>query len=103
MDRAASSSAGQVEHARVQHRALGEGRAQRAVQAVLEVQVAAPLHDVGEQVAEVRRVLGEQRLEVQLALGGDQLFQAHLGRRELAPLALAVARGRGTACGRRPP
>ena len=48
-------------HAGVQHLALLEGGPQRAVQAVLEVEVAVPLDDVGEQVAEERRVLVEQR------------------------------------------
>ena len=65
-----------------------ERRAQGPVQAVLEVQSPAT-DDVGEQVAEERRVLGEQGLEVELALGRDQLLEPDLGGATLAPLALA--------------
>src|SRR5690606_18460484 len=48
---------------------LLQGRAQCAVQAVLEIELLAPLHDVGEQVAVVRRILGEQGFQVEGALG----------------------------------
>ena len=69
----------------VQHVALLEGRAQGAVQAVLEVVLALPLHDVREQVAVERRVLVEQGDELQGVLGGDQLVEAHLARRHRRP------------------
>src|SRR3954452_23276035 len=84
-------SVGELEDACVQDRPLGQGRPQGAMQAVLQVHVAAPEHDVGEQVAEVGRVLCEQGLQVELALGRHQLFEPHLGRCQLAPLALAEA------------
>ena len=53
--------------------ALLQRRPQRAVQAVLEVELAVPLHGVREQVAVEGRVVVEQRVEGQLALGGGQL------------------------------
>ena len=56
--------------------------AQRPVQAVLEVEVAAPLDDMGEQVAVERGVLGEQRVQVEHPLGGDELVQPDLARRD---------------------
>src|SRR3954454_15409953 len=60
----ATASALDRVHAGVQHLALLQGRTQRAVQAVLEVEIAVPLDDVREQVAEERRVLVEQRREL---------------------------------------
>ncbi|CAO0836184.1 hypothetical protein SMICM17S_11048 [Streptomyces microflavus] len=50
----------QVEDARVQHLTLLERGPDRPVQPVLQVQIALPLHDVGEQVAVERGVLGEE-------------------------------------------
>ena len=84
-------------HPGVQHVALLQGGAQRAVQAVLEVELALPLDDVGEQVAVERRVLVEQRGELQGVLGGDQLVEPDLARRQRRPVARASARGRGRA------
>lgn len=49
--------------------------ADRAVQAVLEVQRPAPSHDVREQVPVERRVVREQGIEVERALGGHELGQ----------------------------
>ena len=65
--------------------ALLQGRAQRAVQPVLQVEGAVPLHDVREQVAVERRVLGEQLVEGQLTLGGDQIRQPDRAGRDLGP------------------
>lgn len=58
----------------------------RAVQTVLQVEVALPLHDVREQVAVERRILGEEGFEVQVALGGHQLIEADRARRDIRPL-----------------
>jgi hypothetical protein len=65
-------------HPGVKHEALLEGRAQRPVQAVLQLEVPSPLHHVGEQVAEEGRVLVEQRRELEDVLGGHELVQANL-------------------------
>ena len=46
-----------------------------AMEAVLEVEVAAPGHHMGEQVAVEGGVLLQQRLEVQRPLGGDKLVE----------------------------
>lgn len=75
-----------VEDAGVQHRTLLECRTDGTVQAVFQVKVAVPLDDVGEQVAKERRVLGQQRVQVEVALGGDQLGEPDLARRQTGPL-----------------
>ncbi len=66
--------------------ALLQGRAQRPVQAVLQVEAAVPLHDVREEIAVEGRVLGEELVQRQLALGGDELVQPQRTRRDLRPL-----------------
>src|SRR5207248_7636165 len=63
----------QRQYPRVDRGALLERGAQRAVQPVLQVQPALPLHDVREQVAVERGVLGEQAIQGQLALGRGEL------------------------------
>ena len=68
------------------HRTLLQGRAHRAVQAVLEVQVPLPPHHVGEQIAVEGAVLTEQVEQIQLRLGGDEVIEAELLRREFRPL-----------------
>jgi hypothetical protein len=65
---------------------LLEGGAQRPVQSVLEIELAAPPDDVGEQVAVERRVVVQQGVEAQGVLGGDQLGQPNLSGREGSPL-----------------
>lgn len=60
--------------------------AQCAVQAVLEIEVASPFDDMGEQVSEERGVLVEQRRELQGVLGGDQLIEPDLARRQGRPV-----------------
>ena len=72
-------------HARVQDVALLEGSTQGPVQAVLQVVLALPLHDVGEQVAVERRVLVEEGGQLEGVLGGDQLVEADLARRQRGP------------------
>ena len=57
------------------------------MEAVLEVEVALPLDDVGEEVAVERGVLVEQRVEVERVLGGHQLIEPYLARRQLGPRA----------------
>ena len=60
---------------------------QRAVQAVLEVDLAVPLHGVREQVAVEGRVLVEQVVQRELPLGGGQLVEADRARRDVGPVA----------------
>lgn len=69
--------------------ALLERGANRTVQSVLEVQVALPIDDVGEQVAEVGRVLVKEEIEVQLRLGRHEFAEPHLRRGDLGPVALS--------------
>ena len=65
------------------HRPLLQSRTKRPVQAVLQVQLAFPLDDVGEQVAVKRRVLGQQCVEIERPFGGDQLVEPHLARGQI--------------------
>jgi hypothetical protein len=69
----------------VQDAALLQGGPERAVQAVLEVEVAPPLDHVGEEVAVERGVLVEQGVELEGVLGGHQLVEPHLARGQLGP------------------
>ena len=71
----------------VQHVALLQGRSQCPMQAVLEVQLAAPLHDVGEQVAVERRVLVEQSGQIERPLRRDQLVEPDLAGWQSGPVA----------------
>jgi hypothetical protein len=57
----------------------------RAVQAVLQEQLAAPLHDVSEQIPVEGRVLRQLRVQVELTARGDQLVEPHLPRCDLRP------------------
>ena len=52
------------EHPGVERPPLREGRAQGPMEALFEIEDAAPLDDVGEQVAIERRVVGEQLRQV---------------------------------------
>ncbi len=63
----------------MQHVALLECCPERSVQAVLEVQVTAPSHDMGEQVPVERGVVVQQRIQLKGRLGRDQFVEAHLG------------------------
>ena len=78
-------------HAGVQDVALLQSGAQRAVQAVLEVVLALPPHDVGEQVTEERRVLVEQGRQLERVLGGHELVEPDLARRNRRPAARGQA------------
>ena len=49
-----------VEDPGVQHGTLVESGAQSTVKAVLQIELATPLHDMGEKIAIEGRVLGEQ-------------------------------------------
>src|ERR1044072_8141521 len=77
----------EFQNARVQHLALLERRADRAVQPVLQIEVAVPLHDVGEEVPVERRVLRQQRLQVELLLRRDQLVKTYRAWGDIRPLA----------------
>ena len=70
---------------------LLKGRAQGAMQPVLEIELPAPRHDVGEEIAVEGRVFFQERFQVQRALSGNELIQAHLVRGDSRPLFLDVA------------
>ena len=70
---------------------LLQGGPQRAMEPVLEVELAAPGDHVREQVAVEGGVLLQQGLEIQGPLGGDQLIQAHLVWCNRRPLFLYVS------------
>src|SRR5262245_57157642 len=55
--------------------------------AVLQVELALPLHDVWEQIAVEGRVVGEKTVQTQLPFGGDQLIQSYRARWDRGPLA----------------
>ena len=57
------------------------------MEAVLEVQLAAPANDVREQVPIEGRIRRQDAAQVQHILGGDQLVKPHRPRRYLGPLA----------------
>jgi hypothetical protein len=63
----------EIEHPGVQHGSLVQGRAERPVQAVFQVELAAPLDNVREEVTVKGGVLGQQQPEIQHRLRGDQL------------------------------
>lgn len=66
--------------------ALLQRRTKRAMQTVLEVVLAAPVHDVGEKIAVERGIVGEQLLEIESLLRCDQLIEPHLLRIDRRPL-----------------
>jgi hypothetical protein len=61
------------------------------MQPILKEQFAPPLDHVGEQIAVEGGVLGQQRVQVELALGGDELVEPDLPRRDLGPGAGSAA------------
>ena len=71
----------------MQHAALLQRRTQRAMQAVLEVELVVPLDDVREQVAVEGRVVIEQDVEREHLLGRDQLVEPDLPGRNRRPVA----------------
>ena len=71
----ACDSAGDGVDAGVQDVALLQGGPERPVEPVLEVVLAPPLHDVCEQVAVERRVLVQERRQLQGVLRGDELVE----------------------------
>src|SRR3954453_1191826 len=64
----------------------GSSPPERAVEAVLQVQLPVPLDGVREQVPVEGRVVGQQRVQSQLALRRHQGVQAHLPRRDHRPV-----------------
>ena len=64
--------------------------AQSPMQAVLEVQLSSPEHDMGEQIAVEGRILFEEGFQIQRAFGGHQLIEPHLMRRDSGPLLLDI-------------
>jgi len=64
----------------MQHRALVQGRPQRPVQAVLEVKLPPPADHVGEQIAVERGVLGQDSVQIEHVLGGNELIKPDRAR-----------------------
>jgi hypothetical protein len=50
------------------------------VQSILEVELPLPLDDVGEEITEEGGLLVQEGLEIEGALGGDQIGEAQLTR-----------------------
>jgi hypothetical protein len=70
----------------MKHSPLMERRAERPVQPILQIELAAPLNHVREQVPIEGGVLSQQRMQVEPGLGRDQLIEPDLPRRNLCPL-----------------
>ena len=68
------------------HHALLKGGANGPVQAVLEVELAVELHDVSEEIAVERRVVSQQGIQIESALGGGDLREAQLAGGHLGPI-----------------
>lgn len=77
----------QVEDADMQGVPLLQGCPQCAVQPVFEVDVALPLHRMGEQITVKRGVLVEQLVECQLLPSGDQLVETYCAGWDAGPVA----------------
>lgn len=73
-------------YSRVQHVSLLQGSPQCPVQAVLEIELALPVDDMGKEVAIERGVLVEQGREIEGVLGRDELVEPYLMRRKLSPV-----------------
>jgi hypothetical protein len=71
----------------MQDRALLQSGAQGPVHAILQIKVASPADDMREKVPVVSRVLGQDGVQVQHVLGGDELVQPDRARRDLGPFA----------------
>ncbi len=76
------------------HIALLERGPQRTVQSVLEVEVTAPAHHMGEEVTVERGVVIEEGIEMEGGLRGDQIVEPDLRRRHLGPTARVKVVGR---------
>ena len=64
----------------MQHVSLLQGRAHGAMQTIFQIEPALPTHDMGEQVAEIGRIIVEQIRQIQLALRGGEVVEADLAR-----------------------
>ncbi len=73
-------------HTRVQHVSLLERGSQCPMQTVLEVELAAPIHDMGKQVTEEGGVRVEERRQVESVFRRDELIEPDLVRRQLRPI-----------------
>lgn len=81
----------QFQHPGVHRLPLLQSCPERPVQSILEIQLAAPRDDVGEQVAIKRGILFQECLEIERPLGRDQLIKPHLMRCDGGPLLLHKA------------
>jgi hypothetical protein len=71
----------------MQNGTLLQCSAERAVQAIFQVELAVPTDDVREQIAIEGRVVREHRVQVKHVLCGDQLVEPHRPGRDLCPFA----------------
>ena len=55
---------GENQHSGVDDRTLLQGSSKRTVQAVFEVELAPPFHDMGEQIPVERGVVSQQRVQL---------------------------------------
>jgi hypothetical protein len=78
----------------VQNVALLQSSSQGPVQTVFEVQVSAPPHDMGEQVAKEGGVVIKQSVELEGCLSGDQFVETNLSGRNAGPAAGIKMMGR---------
>lgn len=81
----------EVEDASVERRSLLQRSAHGTVEAILEVELAVPLDNVGEKITVISRVSSQQGLEVELALRRDQFIESYLPRRHSRPVAEGAA------------
>lgn len=70
----------------MQHLTLLQSRPQRPMETVFEIQLALPLHHVGEEIPEKGGVFIQQGVELESVLGGDQLIKAHWPWRQRSPV-----------------
>ena len=76
----------EIEHPGVQHGPLMQGRAERPVQAVFQVELSPPPDNMGEEIPVERRVLREDLLQVEHVFRGDELIEPDGAGRYLGPL-----------------
>ena len=64
---------------------------QGPMQPIFQVEIAAPRDDVGEQIAVEGGILVQQRVQIERALGGDQVDQPQWLKCDRCPIALRQA------------
>jgi hypothetical protein len=69
---------------------LLQRRPEGTVQSVLQIELTAPGHDMGEQVTVEGRILFQQGFQIESPFRRDELIQANLVRSDRRPLLLGV-------------